>query len=83
MLNIFSFRTPDNIHSNVVLPGAGVVSSELQTKLEKYESKVAHCEKAAQEARGVRERAMYEELSRYYTELVADFRKAIAKHHAA
>jgi hypothetical protein len=62
---------------------SGIVLGELQTKLEKYESKVAHCEKAAQEARGVRERAMYEELSRYYTELVADFRKAIAKHHPA
>jgi hypothetical protein len=59
------------------------VSSELQTKLEKYESKVARCEKAAQDARGVRERAMYEELSRYYTELAADFRRAIAKRRAA
>jgi hypothetical protein len=57
--------------------------SELQTKLEKYESKVAHCEEAAQRARGVRERAMYEELSRYYSELATDFRKAIAKRGTA
>jgi hypothetical protein len=57
--------------------------SELQIKLEKYEGKAAHCEKAAQDARGVRERAMYEELSRYYTELATDFRKAIAKRTAA
>jgi hypothetical protein len=60
---------------------SGGVSSELQTKLEKYEGKVAHCERAAQEARG--ERAMYEELSRYYTEIATDFRKAIAKRGAA
>jgi hypothetical protein len=52
-------------------------------KLEKYESKAADCEKAVQEVPGVRERAIYEELSRYHGELATDFRKVVAKRRAS
>jgi len=57
------------------------VLSDLQAKLEKYKSKAADCEKAAQEAPGVHERAIYGEPSRYYGELATDFR--IAKRRAS
>ena len=66
----------------MVLPWGGVVLSDLQNKMEKYESKAAHCRKAAQGAPGARERAFYEELSRYYGELATDFRQIIAKRQA-
>jgi hypothetical protein len=55
------------------------VISDLRTKLERYESKAAHCMKAAQEARDEPGRAFYEELARYYDELAADFRRVLAK----
>jgi hypothetical protein len=51
------------MYSRVVLPGVALLS-DLQTKLEKYGSKAADCEKPGQKAPGVRERAIYEELSR-------------------
>ena len=57
--------------------------SDLRTKLERYESKVAHCMKAAQEARDEPGRAFYEELSHYYDELAADFRRVLAKRTGA
>lgn len=81
-LDIFLFRAPDNLQITLVLPGSGVLLSELQTKLEKYETKAAHCEEAAQKAPGARERAMYEELFRYYNELATDFRNVIGKQRA-
>src|SRR5262245_12347681 len=59
------------------------VLTDLQTKLERYEAKAAHCTKAAQEATGERGRVFYEELARYYIELAADFRRVIAKQTAA
>jgi hypothetical protein len=54
---------------------SGALLSDLQTKLEKHESKAADCEKPAQKAPGVREHAIYEKLSRYYDELATDFSK--------
>jgi len=55
------------------------VLNDLQTKLEKYERKAAHYEKAAQQARGGPERAFYQELARYCDELATNFRQVIAK----
>jgi hypothetical protein len=59
------------------------VTSDLRTKLERYESKAAHCTKAAQEARDHAGRAFYEELAHYYDELAADFRRVLAKRTGA
>ena len=53
--------------------------SDLQTKLEKYESKAAHYEKASQQAADGPERALYQGLARYCDELATKFREVIAK----
>lgn len=53
--------------------------SDLRIKLERYESKAAHCMNAAQEATDDAGRAFYEELAHYYDELAADFRRVLAK----
>jgi len=55
------------------------VLNDLQTKLEKYESKAAHYEKAAREATDGPQRAFYQGLARYCEELATDFRRVIAK----
>lgn len=55
------------------------MSSDLQIKLEKYESKAAECERLAQEAANQPGRALYEELARYYGDLAKDFRQVIEK----
>ena len=57
--------------------------SDLRTKLERYESKAAHCMNAAQEARDEAGRAFYEELAHYYDALAADFRRVLAKRTGA
>jgi hypothetical protein len=56
-----------------------VVPSDLQTKLEKYVSKAAQYEKAAQQAAEGPERAFYQGLARYCDELATNFRQVIAK----
>lgn len=53
--------------------------SDLQTKLEKYERKVAQYEKAAQEAKGKADRAFYQGLASYCDDLAGKFRQVIAK----
>ena len=53
--------------------------NELQTKLEKYEGKVARYEKAAQQATHGSQRAFYEGLAGYCDELATKFRQVIAK----
>jgi hypothetical protein len=58
------------------------VLSDLRTKLERYESKAAHCVKAAQEAPDEAGRAFYEELAHYYGDLATDFRRVLAKRSA-
>jgi hypothetical protein len=55
------------------------VSSELQTKLEKYERKAAHYQAAAQEAKTGADRAFYQGLAGYCDDLAAKFRQVIAK----
>jgi hypothetical protein len=59
------------------------VQSDLQTKLEKYERKAAHYEKAAQRATDGPERALYQGLANYCEELAGKFRQVIAKRTGA
>jgi hypothetical protein len=56
--------------------------TDLETKVEKYENKVAQCQEWARQAEGS-QRALYEVLAGYYVELVTDFRHVIAKRKAA
>ena len=56
--------------------------SDLQTKLEKYESKAAHYRKAADGANDKAGRALYEGLSSYCDRLAADFRQVIERRSA-
>ena len=56
--------------------------SDLQVKLEKYESKAVQCKKVAQGATSDAVREFYEGLARYYGELATDFREVIAKRTA-
>ncbi len=57
--------------------------SDLQAKLEKYETKAAQYRKSAQDATGEAGRAFYEGLSRYCDELATDLRRMIAKRSTA
>src|SRR5690242_21933567 len=58
---------------------SSAVQNDLQTKMERYETKATHCSKAAQEAPDEPGRAFYEELAQYYGELASDFRRVLAK----
>jgi hypothetical protein len=55
------------------------VLNDLQTKLEKYERKVAQYEKMAQQATDGPGRAFYQGLAHYSDELATKFREIIAK----
>ena len=60
-----------------------MVVADLQTKVEKYQTKASRCE---EQARGATERAeqeFYEVLACYYSSLATDFRKIIEKRTAA
>jgi hypothetical protein len=57
--------------------------TDLQTKVEQYETKAARCEERAREATEGPQRAFYEVLAHYYGELVTDFRQVIEKRKAA
>ena len=57
--------------------------TDLQTKVEKYETKAAQCEERARQATDGPQRAFYEVLARYYGELATDFRKIIEKRKIA
>ena len=58
---------------------SGVVSSELKTKLEKYERKAARYQAAAEQAKTGADRALYQGLAGYCDDLAAKFREVIAK----
>jgi hypothetical protein len=81
-----SFRT--GAHATVlsrivrVAWGSAVVT-DLQTKVQKYETKAAQCEESARQAPDERERAFYEVLAGYYSGLATDFRQVIAKRQPA
>ena len=59
------------------------MTTDLQTKVEKYESKAARCEEWARQAAEGPQRAFYEVLARYYGGLATDFRQVIEKRKAA
>ena len=57
--------------------------TDLKTKVEKYESKAAHCKESAQQAMAGPQRAIYEVLAGYYSGLAMDFRHVIEKRTAS
>jgi hypothetical protein len=57
--------------------------TDLQTKAEKYKTKAAQCEELALQAPVGPQRALYEVLAHYYSELATDFRQVIEKRKAA
>ena len=59
--------------------GVASVSSDLQTKLEKYERKAARYKAAAEQAKTGADRALYQGLAGYCDDLAAQFRQVIAK----
>jgi hypothetical protein len=59
------------------------VITDLQVKVEKYESKAAQCEESARQTKAGAQRTFYEVLARYYGGLATDFRQVIEKRKAA
>lgn len=57
--------------------------TDLETKVEKYESKAAQCKEWARQATDGPQRAFYDVLAGYYGELATDFRQVIAKRKAS
>jgi hypothetical protein len=55
---------------------------DLRAKAETYEKKAARCQEFARATAGP-QRALYEELARYYDGLATDFRHVLAKQMAA
>ena len=72
-------RSAGNLPCSGNIAWSTAVQSDLQTKLEKYASKAARYEKAAQQAADGPERAFYQGLARYCDELATNFRQVIAK----
>jgi hypothetical protein len=60
-----------------------VVVTDLQTKVEKYESRASRCEEQARAATDKAQRTFYEVLAGYYSSLATDFRKIIEKRTVA
>ena len=80
-----SFRT--GAHATVpsrIVRGAwsSAVVTDLQTKVQKYETKAAECEEHARQASDGPQRAFYEVLAHYYGEVATDFRQVIEKRKA-
>ena len=57
--------------------------TDLQTKVEKYETKIAQCEEWARQAPDGAQRAFYKVLAEYYGELAREFRQVLARRKAA
>ena len=57
--------------------------TDLQTKVEKYETKAAQCEEWVRKATDGPQRAFYEVLAHYYGELATNFRQVIEKRKTA
>jgi hypothetical protein len=66
-----------------VYRGVAFILNDLRVRLDKYEAKAAHCQRAAQEATDEPGRAFYEELADYYGSLARDIRQVIANRKAA
>ena len=60
-----------------------MVVAELQTKVEKYESRASRCEEQARAATDKAQQTFYEVLAGYYSSLATDFRKIIEKRTVA
>lgn len=59
------------------------MGTDLQTKVEKYETKAAQCEEWARQATEGPQRSFFEVLANYYGELAANFRQVIEKRNVA
>jgi hypothetical protein len=59
------------------------MTTDLQTRVEKYEIKAAQCNEWVRQAADVHQRAFYEVLAGYYSELASDFRRVIEKRKIA
>ena len=57
--------------------------TDLQIKVEKYETKAAKCVESARQTTAAAQRAFYEVLAGYYGGLATDFRQVIEKRKAA
>ena len=57
--------------------------AELQTKVEKYETRASRCEEQARAARDKAQQDFYGVLAGYYSSLATDFRKIIEKRTVA
>jgi hypothetical protein len=53
--------------------------TDLQAKVQKYETKAAQCEERTRQATDGPQRAFYEGLAQYYGKVATDFRQIIAK----
>jgi hypothetical protein len=53
--------------------------TDLQIKVEKYETKAAQCKEWVRQATDAPHRALYEVLASYYAELAKDFHKVLEK----
>ena len=60
-----------------------VVVTDLQTKVEKYESRASRCGEQARAATDKAQQTFYEVLAGYYSSLATDFRKIIEKRTVA
>ena len=60
-----------------------MVTTELQTKVERYESRASRCKAQAREATDKAQQSFYEVLAGYYSSLATDFRKIIEKRTVA
>jgi len=59
------------------------MTTDLQTKVDKYETRASQCEELVRQAADGPQRAFYEVLARYYSQLAMDFRQVIEKRKAA
>jgi hypothetical protein len=57
--------------------------TDLQSKMERYESKAAQCREFAEQTPAGPQREFFEILAGYYARLASDFRQAIARRTAA
>jgi hypothetical protein len=61
----------------------GAKVTDLQTKVQVYETKAAKCEERARQAGEGHQRAFYAELAHYYGTVATDFRQVIEKRKVA
>ena len=81
-LVIILVGTPGQALPLCCVPWSSAMLNDLRVKLDRYEAKAAHCQRAAQEATDVPGRAFYQELADYYGGLARSFRQVIANREA-